>query len=138
MRAFIFAVLSAFAQNDYLSKRYMYCYFFSSLFGYLIANFGALSRGQPHSPNVNHCVFSIFDREPFLLFRKMKLNKKETKTFFYSFATITQKAFTGATKSGHWTVVAVWIFWKRFRSEKGQFFLLTVDWRWPLWRGTCY
>ena len=26
----------------------------------ILANFGSLSRGQPHSPNVNHCVFIIF------------------------------------------------------------------------------
>ena len=30
-------------------------FFFYLLFGCPTANFGPLSRGQPHSPNVNHC-----------------------------------------------------------------------------------
>ena len=33
---------------------------FYLLFGCLKTNFGSLSRGQPHSPDVNHCVFIIF------------------------------------------------------------------------------
>ena len=31
-------------------------FFFQRLFGCPTANFGPLSRGQPHSPNLNHCV----------------------------------------------------------------------------------
>ena len=31
-------------------------FFFKLLFGCPTANFGPLSRGQPHSPDVNHCV----------------------------------------------------------------------------------
>ena len=31
-------------------------FFFQLLFGCPTANFGPLSRGQPHSPDVNHCV----------------------------------------------------------------------------------
>ena len=33
--------------------------FFYLLFDCLTAEFGSLSRGQPHSPIVNHCVFTI-------------------------------------------------------------------------------
>ena len=33
---------------------------FFFLFGRPTANFGSLSRGQPHSPDVNHCVFLHF------------------------------------------------------------------------------
>ena len=29
------------------------------LFGCPTANFGILSRGQPHSPDVNHCILHI-------------------------------------------------------------------------------
>ena len=32
-------------------------FFFKLLLGCPTANFGPLSRGQPHSPDVNHCVF---------------------------------------------------------------------------------
>ena len=35
--------------------------FFYLLFGCPTANFGLLSRGQDHSPNVNYCVLSTFN-----------------------------------------------------------------------------
>ena len=31
-------------------------FFFQLLFGSPMANFGPLLRGQPHSPDVNHCI----------------------------------------------------------------------------------
>ena len=34
-------------------------FFFKLLFGCPTANFGPLSRGQPDSPDVNHCVLHI-------------------------------------------------------------------------------
>ena len=34
-------------------------YFFYLLFGYPIANFYLLSSKQSHSPNVNHCIWTI-------------------------------------------------------------------------------
>ena len=41
----------------------MICLFFLSLlFGFPKANFGPLSKGQPHSPDVNHCVVPNLDR----------------------------------------------------------------------------
>ena len=42
---------------------YSLLYFFYLLFGYTTANFGRLLRRQPHSPNVKHCILSIFDRK---------------------------------------------------------------------------
>ena len=35
---------------------FLFIFFFYLLFGCPTANFGPLSRGQPHSPDVNHCV----------------------------------------------------------------------------------
>ena len=35
--------------------------FFQLLFGCPTANFGPLSRGQPHQPDVNHCILFLFD-----------------------------------------------------------------------------
>ena len=32
------------------------------LFGCPMANFGPLLRGQPHSPDVNHCVFTYLTK----------------------------------------------------------------------------
>ena len=36
--------------------------FFKLLFGYPTPNFGSLLRGQPYSPNVNHCVFHFWPK----------------------------------------------------------------------------
>ena len=36
--------------------KHFFFYFFYLLLGCPMANSGPLSRGQPHSPNVNHCV----------------------------------------------------------------------------------
>ena len=35
-------------------------YLLSAMFGCPKTNFWSLSRGQPHSPDINHCVFIIF------------------------------------------------------------------------------
>ena len=43
-----------FSSNERPSKT-MKNVFFYLLFGFPTANFGPLSRGQPHSSNVNHC-----------------------------------------------------------------------------------
>ena len=39
--------------------------FFNLLFGCPMANFGPLSRGQPHAPDVNHCItqFQLEDHQ---------------------------------------------------------------------------
>ena len=43
----------------------MICLFFLRLlFGFPKANFGPLSKGEPHSPDVNHCVVPNLDRRP--------------------------------------------------------------------------
>ena len=49
--------ISGYSQQGptYLKKNF----FFKLLFGCPTANFGPLSRGQPHSPDVNHCVLHI-------------------------------------------------------------------------------
>ena len=43
-------------------KYFGVCFFLKLLFGCPMANFGPLSRGQPHSPDVNHCILH-FRRE---------------------------------------------------------------------------
>ena len=48
MKVFIFPFLSAVAQNDYLSKRYIYYYFLSVIL-LPCGQIGALSRGRPHT-----------------------------------------------------------------------------------------
>ena len=40
-----------------------------------MANFGPLSRGQPHSPNVNHCIFLHFRPEGHREPRTLNMNK---------------------------------------------------------------
>ena len=40
----------------FLTNSYSTVYFFKLLFGSPMANFESLSRGQPHSPDVNHWV----------------------------------------------------------------------------------
>ena len=39
-----------------LTNSYSTVYFLKLLFGCPTDNFGSLLRGQPHSPNVNHCL----------------------------------------------------------------------------------
>ena len=43
---------------------YIYIYIYYLLFDYPRGNFGLLSRGQPHSPNVNLCVIRVSTRWP--------------------------------------------------------------------------
>ena len=40
---------------------YIFNMFFYLIFGYPTANFVPLSRGHPHSPDVNHGVLSVCD-----------------------------------------------------------------------------
>ena len=48
----------------YLGIYIGFFFFFKLLFGCPTANFGPLSRGQPHSPDVNHCVLPEGHRKP--------------------------------------------------------------------------
>ena len=55
--SFDFATCSLFSSIITL----IFYFFFYLLFGCPTANFGSLSRVQHHSPNVNHCLLSMFD-----------------------------------------------------------------------------
>ena len=50
--------------REFVGLRFHNCtllHFFKLQFGFPAANFGPFSRGQPHLPDVNHCILKYFD-----------------------------------------------------------------------------
>ena len=65
----VFQALFISYENPLLSQLYIHCsscitFSRKLLLGCLTANFGSLLRGQPHSANVNHCVFTFLTQRP--------------------------------------------------------------------------